>query len=92
MTLVRAPYLTGRRLGLTLAEIKHIISLRRSGAAPCAHVRRLLTQKEADLKALAKGGRTNVFGFLLRLGARAIAGLHDHVHARRLHVLHQYLL
>ena len=42
----------GRRLGLTLAEIKHIISLRRSGAAPCAHVRRLLFQKEADLKAL----------------------------------------
>lgn len=42
----------GRRLGLTLAEIKHIISLRRSGAAPCGHVRRLLTQKEADLKAL----------------------------------------
>jgi DNA-binding transcriptional MerR regulator len=42
----------GRRLGLTLAEISHIIGLRRSGAAPCAHVRRLLTQKEADLKAL----------------------------------------
>jgi DNA-binding transcriptional MerR regulator len=42
----------GRRLGLTLAEIGHIIGLRRSGAAPCAHVRRLLTQKEADLKAL----------------------------------------
>ena len=41
-----------RRLGLTLAEIKHIIGLRRSGAAPCAHVRRLLAQKEADLKAL----------------------------------------
>src|SRR5262245_51458007 len=41
-----------RRLGLTLAEIKHIIGLRRSGAAPCAHVRRLLEQKEADLKAL----------------------------------------
>jgi len=34
-----------RRLGLTLAEIKHIIGLRRSGAAPCAHVRRLLVQK-----------------------------------------------
>src|SRR5262245_22148398 len=40
-----------RRLGLTLAEIKHIIGLRRSGTAPCAHVRRLLVQKEADLKA-----------------------------------------
>ncbi len=42
----------GQRLGLTLAEIRHVVSLRRSGAAPCAHVRRLLTQKEADLKAL----------------------------------------
>lgn len=27
-------------------------------------------QDEADLKALAKGGRTNVFGFILRLAAR----------------------
>lgn len=27
-------------------------------------------QNEADLKALAKGGRTNVFGFVLRLAAR----------------------
>jgi O-antigen/teichoic acid export membrane protein len=27
-------------------------------------------QTEADLKALAKGGRTNVFGFILRLAAR----------------------
>jgi len=27
-------------------------------------------QNEADLKALAKGGRTNVFGFVLRLLAR----------------------
>jgi DNA-binding transcriptional MerR regulator len=42
----------GRRLGLTLAEIKHIIGLRRSRGAPCAHVRTLLQQREADLKAL----------------------------------------
>jgi DNA-binding transcriptional MerR regulator len=42
----------GRSLRLTLAEIKHIIIFRRSGTTPCAHVRRLLTQKEADLKAL----------------------------------------
>jgi O-antigen/teichoic acid export membrane protein len=28
------------------------------------------SQDEADLKALAKGGRTNVFGFVLRLAAR----------------------
>lgn len=41
-----------RRLGLTLTEIKQIISLRRAGTAPCVHVRRLLMQKEADLKAL----------------------------------------
>jgi DNA-binding transcriptional MerR regulator len=31
-----------RRLGLTLSEIKHIVSLRRSGAAPCTHIRALL--------------------------------------------------
>ena len=29
-----------------------------------------ITQDDADIKALAKGGRTNVFGFLLRLAAR----------------------
>lgn len=42
----------GRRLGLSLAEINHIIGLRRSGTAPCTHVRRLLKQKETDLRAL----------------------------------------
>ena len=38
-----------RRLGLTLSEIKHIVVLRRSGSAPCAHLRALLEQKAADL-------------------------------------------
>jgi hypothetical protein len=37
-----------RRLGLTLSEIKHIVALRRSGSAPCVHVRTLLEQKAAD--------------------------------------------
>jgi MerR family transcriptional regulator, copper efflux regulator len=41
-----------RRLGLTLSEIKHIVSLRRSGAAPCTHIRALLEQKAADLEAM----------------------------------------
>src|SRR5262249_28030502 len=39
-----------RRLGLTLSEITHIVMLRRSGAAPCAHLRALLEQKAADLE------------------------------------------
>ena len=42
----------GRRLGLTLAEIAHIITLRRSGSAPCVHVQRLLQQKAAALEAV----------------------------------------
>src|SRR6266851_2348827 len=40
----------GRRLGLTLAEIRQIVALRRAGSAPCAHLRRLLERKAADLE------------------------------------------
>jgi DNA-binding transcriptional MerR regulator len=39
----------GRRLGLTLAEVRQIVALRRSGCMPCVHVRHLLEQKAADL-------------------------------------------
>src|SRR5438445_10054553 len=46
-----------RRLGLTLAEIKHIVVLRRSGSAPCAQLRSLLEQKAADLEGLPAGVR-----------------------------------
>jgi MerR family transcriptional regulator, copper efflux regulator len=42
----------GRRLGLTLAELGHIVALRRAGAAPCTHVRRLLEQRAVDLAGL----------------------------------------
>jgi len=47
-----------RRLGLTLAEIKHIVVLRRSGSAPCTHLRALLEQKAADLEGLLAGVRS----------------------------------
>src|SRR5215510_15140161 len=47
-----------RRLGLTLAEIKHIVALRRSGAAPCVHIRTLLEQKAADLEGMLAGVRS----------------------------------
>src|SRR5262249_6211459 len=47
-----------RRLGLTLSEITHIVALRRSGAAPCAHVRSLLEQKAADLAGMLAGVRS----------------------------------
>ncbi len=46
-----------RRLGLTLAEIKHIVALRRAGSAPCVHVRALLEQKAADLEGMLVGVR-----------------------------------
>src|SRR5438445_9431055 len=36
-------------LGLTLAEIKEIISIRRGGRPPCAHVHRLLRDKALEL-------------------------------------------
>jgi DNA-binding transcriptional MerR regulator len=70
----------GQRLGLTLAEIKHIISLRRSGAAPCAHVRRLLAQKEADLKALLAEVRRILKAWPLTDGLHA--AICPHIEAR----------
>lgn len=42
----------GRRLGLTLAEIRTTDALRRSGSTPYVHVRRLLEQKAVDLAGL----------------------------------------
>ncbi len=36
-------------LGLTLAEIKDIIAIRRGGRPPCTHVHRLLRDKAAEL-------------------------------------------
>ena len=36
-------------LGLTLAEIKDIIAIRRSGRRPCTHVHRLLRDKAREL-------------------------------------------
>src|SRR5437667_86195 len=38
-----------RRLGLTLSQIAEITAQRRTGNAPCSHVRTLLEQKAADL-------------------------------------------
>src|SRR5438477_3231141 len=40
-----------RRLGLSLAEIRHIIAIRRAGS-PCVHVRALLEKKAGDLQSL----------------------------------------
>src|SRR3989441_12225082 len=38
-------------LGLTLAETKEIIAIRRGGRPPCAHVHRLLQDKDPELDA-----------------------------------------
>src|SRR5215469_6940771 len=46
-----------RRLGLTLADIGQIMVLRRAGSAPCAHVRRLLEQRAAELDDMLQGIR-----------------------------------
>src|SRR5215813_11921846 len=43
-----------RRLGLTLAEIAHIVALRRAGSPPCVHVRSLLEQKATDLAGMMR--------------------------------------
>ena len=53
-----------RRLGFTLGDIKEIISIKRSGRAPCPHVRDLVSRKAteldrtlADLKTVRQGLR-----------------------------------
>lgn len=38
-----------RRLGFTLEEIRQIVSIKRSGRAPCGHVRDLVRRKTAEL-------------------------------------------
>lgn len=38
-----------RRLGLSLAEIKEIVALKRSGKIPCEHVRGLVRRKAEEL-------------------------------------------
>ncbi|MGH7267733.1 MAG: MerR family transcriptional regulator [Candidatus Rokuibacteriota bacterium] len=47
-----------RRVGLTLAEIEHIVALRRAGSAPCVHVRALLEQKATALADMLTGVRS----------------------------------
>ena len=47
----------GRRLGLTLTELRDIVVLRRAGTTPCVHVRTLLEQKASDLAALLSAVR-----------------------------------
>jgi len=48
----------GRRLGLTLTDIRHIVALRRAGSPPCVHVRRLLEDKVKALEAVLDSVRS----------------------------------
>jgi MerR family transcriptional regulator, copper efflux regulator len=41
-----------QNLGFRLEEIREIVAIRRSGRAPCPHVRQLVGRKLADLEAL----------------------------------------
>ena len=38
-----------RRLGLSLAEIKEIVAIKRSGRVPCSHVRVLVQRRAAEI-------------------------------------------
>lgn len=64
---------SARAAGLTLAEIRTVISIRDQGTAPCGHVAELLAQKE---RAVAEQVDTlqALLGELRRLRRRA-AGL-----------------
>src|SRR3989304_5767013 len=59
------------RLGLTLAEIRHTVALRRSGAPPCIHVRALLEQKAADLAGTLGGVRRTLDSWRATAGRQA---------------------
>src|SRR5262249_42532654 len=72
-----------RRLGLTLSEIKHIVSLRRSGAAPCSHIRALLEQKAADLEAMLTAVRGILASWRATNGRLAAVCPHiEHIEAK----------
>jgi DNA-binding transcriptional MerR regulator len=58
-----------QRLGFRLGEIRDIVAIRRAGQAPCAHVRRLVRRKLADLEIARRALRA-----LLRQPARADTG------------------
>src|SRR2546428_12982455 len=56
-----------KRLGFQLKEIKEIVAIRRSGSAPCSHVRRLVERKATELEKLlsdAKQVRDRLRGVL----------------------------
>src|SRR3990172_12217972 len=61
-----------RRLGLTLAEIRHIVALRRSGTPPCVHIRALLEQKAADLAGMLRGVRRTLDSRRVTAGRQAV--------------------
>jgi len=42
--------LKARRIGFSVAEIKSIVGIRRSGQAPCRHVHELVRRKAADVE------------------------------------------
>jgi DNA-binding transcriptional MerR regulator len=65
-----------RRLGLTLSEIRHIVALRRSGAAPCAHIRALLEEKAADLEGMLAGVRNILASWRSTTGRLAVVCPH----------------
>jgi len=44
-------------LGFRLEEIREIVAIRRSGRAPCLHVKGMVRQKLADLEILRRGLR-----------------------------------
>jgi len=45
-------------LGFRLEEIREIVSIRRSGRAPCSHVKGMIRQKLADVEILRRGLRS----------------------------------
>jgi DNA-binding transcriptional MerR regulator len=63
-----------KRLGFQLREIKEIVAIRRSGSAPCSHVRRLVERKETELEKLlsdAKQVRDRLRGVLKDWSSRS---------------------
>ena len=58
-------------LGFRLEEIREIVAIRRSGRAPCPHVKGLVRQKLADVEVLRRGLRTLLRSWDSRRGPNA---------------------
>src|SRR5688572_10291011 len=70
-----------QKLGLTLTEIAHIVTIRRSGTPPCAYVREVLERKATELDAVLVEVRGTLADWDRRYRGR-LAAVCPHIEAK----------